>query len=298
MMAWSNNEEFKLNRVSVVKLFKYVHPQRVDILENKMICFSTSHQLNDPFELKPHVRDIATQKTYNSIIENKVENRREEYSKLPRNSRRQISFDEFSAKVSSLTHKQFTTDVKLRMAEKVQEIFDKELARKIGILSLTESPDNLLMWAHYADSHQGFVIEFDPQSSFFTQRRSDADELGYLREVKYSDTRPSLILEEVEDFSPFLTKGEIWKSEREWRMMLPIDMCNKKLSCGHHLFSFPATAIKSIIIGSRTNDSTKKKIKEAISRDQDLSHIRLMTANIDPEHYRVNIKQHIQIKTN
>lgn len=273
-----------------MKLFKYVHPQRVDVLENKKICFSTSHQLNDPFELKPHVRDIATQESYNSSIKIEVEKRRVEYSKLPRNSRRQMTFDKFSAKVSSLTHKQLTADVKLRMAEKAQEIFDKELARNIGILSLTESPDNLLMWAHYADSHQGFVIEFDPQSSFFTQRRSDADELGYLREVKYSDIRHSLILEKIEDFSPFLTKGDIWKSEREWRMMLPIDMCDKELSCGHHLFSFPATAIKSIIIGSRTNDLTKKKIKEAISRDNDFSHIKLMTANIDPEHYRINIK--------
>lgn len=273
-----------------MKLFKYVNSQRVDVLENKMICFSTPHQLNDPFELKPHIRDIATQETYNSSIKIKADKCREEYLKLPRNSRRQMTFDEFSAKVSSLTHKQLTADVKLHTAEKVQEIFDKELARNIGILSLTESPDNLLMWAHYADSHQGFVIEFDPQSSFFTQRRSDSDELGYLREVKYSDTRPSLILEAVEDFSPFLTKGDIWKSEREWRMMLPIDRCNKELSCGHHLFSFPATAIKSIIIGSRTNDLTKKKIKEVVSRDHDFSYIRLMTANIDSEHYRINIK--------
>ena len=272
-----------------MQLFKYVHPLRVDVLENKMICFSTSHQLNDPFELKPHIREIATEETYGSTIKEEVEKQKLEYLKLSRNIRRKMSFDEFTAQVFSFTREKFTAEVKLGMAAKAQEIFDRELARTIGILSLTESPDNLLMWAHYADSHQGFVIEFDPKSSFFAQRRSSVDELGYLRQVTYSDIRPSLILEEIEDFSPFLTKGKIWKSEREWRMMLPVDMCNKKLSCGHNLFAFPAEAIKSIIFGCRASDLTKRKVREIVSMDRNFSHVKFMVASIDHEHYRINI---------
>lgn len=272
-----------------MKLFKYVHSQRIDILESKMICFSTPHQLNDPFELKPHIKDIATQETYNSSIKEKVSRLRDEYSKLPRNSRRRMTFDEFSGQVSDFTHKGLTNEVKLGMATKAKEIIDKELSDKIGILSLTERPDNLLMWAHYADSHQGFIIEFDPESSFFSQKRSDVDEFGYLRKVEYSETRPSLILEEIKDFSPYLTKGNVWAPEYEWRIMLPIYMRNKELSSGHNLFSFPASAIKNIIFGCRATDITKNKIKEKIMKDPDFSHVKLMTANIDPEHYRVNI---------
>lgn len=45
-------------------------------------------------------------------------------------------------------------------------------ARNFGILSLTEAPDNLLMWAHYADSHRGVVIGFDESHAFFKDRIS------------------------------------------------------------------------------------------------------------------------------
>lgn len=31
---------------------------------------------------------------------------------------------------------------------------------EIGICSLSRNPLNLLMWAHYASSHTGFVVEF------------------------------------------------------------------------------------------------------------------------------------------
>lgn len=272
-----------------MKLFKYVHPLRIDILENKMICFSTPHQLNDPFELKPHIQDLVSQETYNSSIKEKTAKLRGEYLKLPRNSRRSITFDEFSRQVSDLTHKKLTSEAKLAMTIKAQEIIDKEISGKIGILSLTERPDNLLMWAHYADSHQGFIIEFDSESSFFTQRRSDVDEFGYLRKITYSETRPSLILEQVKDLSPYLTKSNVWASECEWRMMLPIHLSHKELPCGHNLFSFPTLAIKSIIFGCRSTEITKKNIIEIIRKNPDFSHVELMTARIDQEHYRIHI---------
>lgn len=272
-----------------MKLFKYVCPQRIDILENRMICFSTPQQLNDPFELNPHIEGVVTQETCNSSIKDEVAKLRGEYSRLPRNSRRKMTFDDFARQVSDFAHKELTSEVKLGMAKKAKVIIDKELVGKIGILSLTERPDNLLMWAHYADSHQGFVIEFDPESSFFNQRRSSFDEFGYLREVKYSEARPSLILEEVEDISPYLTKGNVWKSECEWRMMLPIHMRNKQLPCGHNLFSFPPLAIKRIILGCRTTDVTKKIVKEVIKNNPDFMHVKLMNASIDQEHFRVNI---------
>ena len=34
-----------------------------------------------------------------------------------------------------------------------------------GIISLSESPDNLLMWSHYGDDHKGMVVEFDIDES-------------------------------------------------------------------------------------------------------------------------------------
>lgn len=40
---------------------------------------------------------------------------------------------------------------------------------RIGIISLTEAKDNLLMWAHYANEHKGMVIGFSIFDKSFKQ---------------------------------------------------------------------------------------------------------------------------------
>ena len=39
--------------------------------------------------------------------------------------------------------------------------------RAQGVLSLSRTNDSLLMWAHYADSHRGFVLGLDETHPFF-----------------------------------------------------------------------------------------------------------------------------------
>ena len=61
------------------------------------------------------------------------------------------------------------------------------LNKSIGMLSLSEVHDSHLLWSHYASAHRGFVIEFDTDNKFFNKRRSENDELNYLRKVIYCD---------------------------------------------------------------------------------------------------------------
>jgi hypothetical protein len=67
------------------------------------------------------------------------------------------------------------------------------------------------MWAHYADNHTGFVIEFDAEHDYFHQKRSESDELGYLRKVTYSIDRPNVVLTKVTSTEMFLTKSKEWE---------------------------------------------------------------------------------------
>ncbi len=46
---------------------------------------------------------------------------------------------------------------------------------ELGILSFTEDNNNPLMWAHYADNHQGVVIEFDFDQPFFMDSLQELD---------------------------------------------------------------------------------------------------------------------------
>ena len=55
----------------------------------------------------------------------------------------------------------------LNTTESLMQEFNSSIIRKTRILSLTDNPTNILMWGHYAQSHSGFIIEFDKNHPFF-----------------------------------------------------------------------------------------------------------------------------------
>jgi len=54
-----------------------------------------------------------------------------------------------------------------QVAKPLCESLYEALNRGVGILSLTEVPDEPLMWAHYAERHREMLIGFDEQHAFF-----------------------------------------------------------------------------------------------------------------------------------
>lgn len=77
-----------------------------------------------------------------------------------------------------------------------------------------DNPDSDLMWAHYADNHKGFCIEYE----------ADYETPGLL-EVTYSSKLPAPSATELL-FSPKETLGRIvttknmeWNYEKEWRLV-------------------------------------------------------------------------------
>lgn len=276
-------------------LFKYLHPDRIDVLLGQSIRFSSPAVLNDPFELKPHLAALASAEHMDAQIARDFPKFvREELAKL---------LSEIPAPVSVkgpheiLLHQ--LPDVRRNMqgmAEmmmpKLQEAMARKLEELIGILCLSESADNLLMWAHYADSHRGFVIEFDERSPFFDRRVNPDDELRHLRKVSYSSKRPSLTLADVENFAPFMTKGVDWEYEAEWRMLVLLDTASTVIGEGPHavhLFEFPAQAITAVVLGSRMAAEKKEYVRKILSDSPHFSHVRCVEAEIDNEHYQVRV---------
>lgn len=104
---------------------------------------------------------------------------------------------------------------------------------RIGVLSLSEVPDNCLMWGHYASNYSGMVIELDPTHDFFQMN----DDNGFMDRVHYTNERPVITMDEMKalgyklvtmvggswrrliaDKNPiFCTKNESWSYEKEWR---------------------------------------------------------------------------------
>ncbi len=102
------------------------------------------------------------------------------------------------------------------------------------------------------------------------------------------------MLSEIEDFSPFLTKGNDWSYECEWRMILPLTDASQVIgsgSTGIHLFEFPKSAIRSVIFGCRMTDSKKAEIRRILHESDEYLHVRCFDAQIDAVHYRLLVSE-------
>ncbi|WP_434120395.1 DUF2971 domain-containing protein [Pseudomonas fortuita] len=125
--------------------------------------------------------------------------------------------------------------------------------QSIGVLCLSETPDEILMWSHYAENHKGFCVEY---------RVDDACVLKKLAQpVRYTDTYPSLSLKNLpgdaeENFIDVCvhTKAKQWSYEREWRALAPT---------GGKLYQAPAQ-VSAIIFGARMSGVQKREIHELL----------------------------------
>ena len=113
------------------------------------------------------------------------------------------------------------------------------LRSKLGILCLTEKPDNHLMWVHYARNHTGFVLGFDARASFFQEDNR------VLRKVVYQ--KGPKVLPEA-DINVCFHKSDKWDYEEEWRCVRSFEFSESRF------IGIEPSLVTSIIFGSRMED--------------------------------------------
>jgi Protein of unknown function (DUF2971) len=268
-----------------VSLFKYVHEDRIDILENGLIRFTQPATFNDPFEMSPCITSLMPDGESDTFFESEWKPQlRKAYEALPFEKRELLPYPQFQQLMSEEKQQLGTTYKRWsQMAGPLlSQILPEKLNEAIGVLSLTSKPDNLLMWAHYANSHQGFVIEFDETHPFFNQRRTETDELRYLRKVNYAMERPlTAMTDEAIGIDVFCTKSQEWQYEQEWRMMVALDDCTKKIAVAPnalYLFALPPECVTGIILGCRTTSATKTRVVELLRSDSRYRHLNMRDA--------------------
>jgi hypothetical protein len=226
-------------------VYKYLHPERVDVLKNNRIRFTQPAALNDPFEMMPNLREI-----------------RRYYAALSDDVNRDM--DPSWAAVQSILTQWKITDTFGR--------WQADNPSNLAFLSLSKNRNNLLMWSHYCNSHRGFVVGFDSTDPFFRLAKPDVKSI--LQEVRYSFDRPIMPATDncsVEFFRTkdnILTKSIDWKYEEELRMFAkPTEADATKPGCDGHpiyLFNFPADSVSEVILGLRTPVETQKEILEIV----------------------------------
>jgi hypothetical protein len=160
-------------------LYKYFPPERIDILEDRALRFTSPTEFNDTFDT---------------------------HFLLPKDHSNQGVIARYRLKT------------------------------KLGILCLTERPDDHLMWVHYAKNHTGFVLGFNSAAPFF------AENSRTLGKVIYQD-HPSVLRDP--NFDACFHKSNVWSHEREWRCARQFEASESRMA------NVPDNLITEIVFGAK-----------------------------------------------
>ncbi len=120
----------------------------------------------------------------------------------------------------------------------------------VGILCLSETGTDPVMFYHYCNNHSGICLRFTTRDdSFFL----------YAEPVAYGEKYPVVeffdLSDNVRQFKTiFLTKYSGWVYEKEWRV---VDFMN-----GPGLRQYPPELLSSVIFGMRTTDADKARVAQ------------------------------------
>lgn len=134
--------------------------------------------------------------------------------------------------------------------------FESSIKNGYGIISFSEDPLSILMWSHYANSHNGFCIEY---SGFGEWWRRICLPVFYRKKI--TDATRYLSKIDMKDFNPFsalylsILKSDEWAYEREWRMVFPL---GEQYALAEVCMPQPS----AIILGAKTTSENEEKMRE------------------------------------
>jgi hypothetical protein len=271
-------------------LYKYLPPERIDVLKNKRIRFTQPGNFNDPFEFRPCLNTLFNEEYIDIVVRNVIDKLPSYLEKKGMNTQRIKEFLTIENTEYHNAMKVLASEISEKQAKpQFKRMLSDHINSHMGILCLSEFRDSLLMWGHYTGCHKGFVIGFDSEHPFFRRRINETDEFFYLRKVKYQKDIPNITPAPSYDW--FLSKADVWSYEKEWRMLDGFCRAAKTIESHPyliHLFDFPPDAIKEVILGMRSEPSFVNEIQNLLKSD--VPHATLKKASEDPNQYALIIE--------
>lgn len=279
-------------------LFKYTKAKHaITSLEDGYIKVSIPSKANDPFEgdlffdyglLSKEYKDDLFIKHLDNPVFNLTKNDKETIAndENPLDKLIEILYENKFFCSEGLTFKEFKKSfIEIYSEFEVYTVknFNDELKKQIIFVSLSESNDIPLLWAHYAEGSKGVCIEYDLSSSqsfvldelcypiYYVNHSDYAEEINQL---KNDDRNKLKILEE-----PFLKKSIDWSYEKEWRVLINKTQLKATMVLlndseiirkreGLCFIRFPKPT--SVFLGLNISEEDEIKIKE-ICRKQDIN---------------------------
>lgn len=143
-----------------------------------------------------------------------------------------------------------------------------------GILSLSWTPIDVLMWTHYADQHKGICVglSVDKIDTFINARVLDGRRTFFYRHpIEYVEERPIWnflkddTLEMLE--KSFVTKSSAWSYEQEERVFITVDPKMEPflpLSENDRKVCLLKGTIREVWLGLNAPKETEKEVKQIL----------------------------------
>jgi hypothetical protein len=229
------------------------------ILTESILYFAAPSAFNDPFDCKVHYRPSFSVQQLRKQHVNSIKRLMPDLNRKQRKAKA-------------------TQDIKAMKPEKfLRQVTDglQNDIDRVGVLSLSATDRNILLWSHYSDGHKGLCLKFlaTDQASFF----------GRALPVNYASSYPEISItspagEQMDAF--LLTKAIDWRYEEEYRIIDHDNGAGEKI--------FPAELLVGVILGARMVLDDKKAVMEWVISRKDRTE--LLEASLGSGSFSIDIR--------
>ena len=245
----------------------------LEIIKSGTIKFTSPLEFNDPFDSRPYITPESIESIFTS---------------------RPDLFKRTGEELGLSPAKRLQSKEKLirKLRENVLSgNYQHNLLKDTGIVCLSRTALNILMWSHYADSHRGFVVEFAIPKMGTRQDAKQAVDLLVSFPVVYRTKRPHVSLGSNGDFrhveESILTKSVDWEYEDEERVI------GYERKPGIYKYESDRV-LSSIVAGTLMHDDNYNRLNEIlIERNKQYgTSVQLYRAILNSDSYGLTVPNH------
>lgn len=233
------------------------------LITEREVYFSSASEFNDPFDAKFPVR-------YDLIGDSELKDR------LRRSYKKENPTAGYNL-VEGAVQRAFDN---LRNPDYLEELYERKYqanSKVIGVFSMAERRDNILMWSHYANYHKGFVAGFDTDMLF---NAISPTILSVTYQDEYPTIMPGLGTDEGahEIAQMYSVKSSLWSYEEEVRMF--------KMYAAGKSYTYQPEALREIIFGCKISSAHRS---EMLALAPSFPNVKFYDAKMDSRAFKLNI---------
>jgi hypothetical protein len=245
-------------------------------LLNQEIYFASPAQFNDPFDCAIHLR----------------------YDLLSPEQKRKIYARVISEKHPHFNSAKVEQEVEYMMSEGLlnkegvfynyEKISQEMINETVGVLSLTNTKDHVLLWSHYSYNHEGYCIGYykDKLLDYLIKQHTSFKDVPFDFDVSYAEKYPEIIPLDYKNSAEYIktalhTKSIVWSYEQEYRIVF-LGSSRKKII-------LPKDVIAEIILGCRMPDKDRYEVGTFVMKEY--PHVSLLQAEKDKESFQLNFRK-------